>query len=126
MKGRTEPLPEEATALRGEALDVTGRPNKPVYSIDWLTASTVLGLDDPFHPLRDRFRHLLPDELERNLSWRPLIVPLIACFLCLMPVIWCIFSVALQKGISEAFRVASETRDTAIAKAGNPVGWHDQ
>jgi len=55
MKGRTDPLPEGAAALQGEALDGTRKRNKPKYSGDWLTASTVVGLDDPFHPLRTAF-----------------------------------------------------------------------
>ena len=59
MKRLTGPLPEGTAALRGEELDAKRERNMPVYSEDWLTASTVLGLDDPFHHVKQGLQSFL-------------------------------------------------------------------
>ena len=52
MKRLTGPLLEGTADLRRDELDAKRKRNKRVYSEDWLIASTVLGLDDPFHHVK--------------------------------------------------------------------------
>lgn len=50
---RGYPLPSE------EEMHMNEKSNRPAYSENWLTASTVLGLDNPFHPVRENLQHFL-------------------------------------------------------------------
>ena len=143
MKRFTRPPFEASAAQRGGALGAKRKRNTPVYSEDWLTASTVLGLDNPFHPVREDLRHYLiqqkhaetvseegptgsPDEfksrdvlvnekgiLPGKLSLRPLGVPLIASLIFLVAIVWWVCTESFQNETRQAIREASESRATA-------------
>jgi DNA-binding transcriptional regulator YiaG len=52
MKRVTRVLLEGDASLRGEETDRKRKRNKPAHAEDWFIASTVLGLDDPFHHVK--------------------------------------------------------------------------
>jgi DNA-binding transcriptional regulator YiaG len=68
MRRFTRSPTEGAAVLRGEELERKGRRNRTVRSKDWLIASTVLGLDDPFHHVRRGLQSFLLKEKTEGVS----------------------------------------------------------